>query len=71
MEELASTREGMAALKKNKSFHSNLMGGKYPAYEQGQANCGLDNAHPKVTEEDNGEVIVYKLPFLGRLKRGD
>ncbi|TMW81839.1 hypothetical protein EJD97_007640 [Solanum chilense] len=50
------------------TVHSNLLGGKYLAYEQGEANSGPDKAHPEVTEEDDGEEIVYKPPFLGRLK---
>ena len=74
MGEFASMRESMVALrKKNKAFHSNTidklqkMGKKYPVYEQG-ANSGPDNAHPEVTEEDDGEEIVYNPPFLVRLK---
>ena len=77
MEEFASVRERMVALrKKNKAFHSDIidklqkMGKKYPVYEQG-ANSGPDNAHPEVTEEDDDEEMVYKPPFLGRLKEGD
>ncbi|TMX02960.1 hypothetical protein EJD97_019109 [Solanum chilense] len=77
MEEFASVRERMAALrKKNKAFHSDMidklqkMGKKYPVYEQG-AKSGPDNAHPEATEEDDDEEIVYKPPFLGRLKGGD
>ena len=42
-------------LDKELTVQSNLMGGKYPAYEQGAANSGPDNAHPKVTKEDDGE----------------
>ncbi|TMW88602.1 hypothetical protein EJD97_018335 [Solanum chilense] len=72
MEEFATMREGMAALKKkNKAFHRNLMGKEYPAYEQGAANSGPDNCHPEVTEEDDGKEIVYKPPFLSLLKGGD
>ena len=55
-------------LDKELTVHRNLMGGKYPAYEQGVANSGPDKAHPEVTEEDDGEEIVYKPPFLGHLK---
>ena len=47
------------------------MGGKYHAYEQGAANSGPVNAHLEMTEEDDGEEIVYKPPFLGHLKRRD
>ena len=43
---------------------------KYPVYKQG-ANSGPDNAHPKVTGEDDDKEIVYKPPFLGHLKGGD
>ena len=43
------------------------MGKKYHVYEQG-ANSSPDNAHPEVNEEDDNEEIVYKPPFLGRLK---
>ena len=46
------------------------MGKKYPAYEQG-SNSNPNNAHPKVTENEDDEEIVYKPPFLGRLKGGD
>ncbi|TMW86097.1 hypothetical protein EJD97_021959 [Solanum chilense] len=77
MEELTAMRERMSALrKKNKAFHINMidklrkMGEKYPVYEQG-ANSGPDNAHPEVTKEDDDEEIIYKPPFLGRLKEGD
>ena len=77
IEEFASMIERMAALrKKNKTFHSNeidkirKMGEKYPVYEQG-ANSGPNNAHPEVTKEDDDEELVYKPPFLGRLKGGD
>ena len=77
MEEYASMRERMVALrKKNGAFHSNMidklrkMGKKYPASEQG-ANSGPNNAHPEVTKEDDDEELVYKPPFLGRLKGGD
>ena len=77
MEGFSSMRERMVALrKKNKGFHSNVidrlrkMGGKYPVYEQG-ANSGADNAHPEATEEEDNEEIVYKPPFLGRLKGRD
>ncbi|TMX05217.1 hypothetical protein EJD97_000961 [Solanum chilense] len=55
-------------LDKELTVHSNLTGEKYPAYEQGAANSGPDNAHLEVIEEDDSEEIVYKLPFLGRLK---
>ena len=55
-------------LYKELTVHSNMTGGKYPAYEQGAANSGPDNAHLEVIEEDDGEEIVYKPPFLGRLK---
>ena len=77
MEKFTSMREMMVALrKKNKAFHNDMidklqkMGEKYPAYEQG-ANSGPHNAHHEVTEEDDDEEIVYKTPFLGRLKGGD
>ncbi|TMW85039.1 hypothetical protein EJD97_023896 [Solanum chilense] len=43
---------------------------KYPVYEQ-EANSGPNNAHPGETGEDDDEQIVYKPPFLGRLKGGD
>ena len=43
---------------------------KYPVYEKG-ANTGPDNAHLGVTGEDDDEEIVYKPPFLGRLKGRD
>ena len=76
MEELTSMRERIVALrKKNKAFSSNMtdklqkMGEKYTVYEQG-ANNGPDNAHPEVTEEDDEEEIIFKPPFLGRLKGG-
>ena len=74
MEEFPSMRKSMVVLrKKNKAFHSNMidklqkMRKKYPVYEQG-ANSGPDNAHLEATEEDDNEEIVYKPPFLGRLK---
>ena len=77
MEEFASMRERMVALRKNnKSFHSNMidnlqkMGKKYPINEQG-ANNGPDNVYPEATEEDEDEEIIYTPPFLGRLKGGD
>ncbi|TMW85968.1 hypothetical protein EJD97_022177 [Solanum chilense] len=77
MEEFSSIRKRMTALrKKNKAFHSNMidklrkMDEKYPVYEQG-SNSDPDNAHPKATEEDDDEEIVYKPPLLGRLKGGD
>ena len=77
MGEFAYMRERMAALrKKNKAFHSNTIdklqkrGEKYPVYEQG-SNSGPDNAHLEVTKEDDDEEIVYRPPFLGRLKGGD
>ena len=76
MEEFASMRMRMDALrKKNKAFHSDIidklqkMGKKYPVYEQG-ANSRPENARPRMTEEDDDEEIIYKPPFLGRLKRG-
>ncbi|TMX04916.1 hypothetical protein EJD97_003960 [Solanum chilense] len=76
MEEFASMRERMAALrKKNKAFHSNMidklqkMREKCPVYEQG-ANRGPNKAHPGATREKDDEEIVHKLPFLGCLKRG-
>ena len=62
--------------KKNKAIHSNMidklkkMYKKYPVYKQG-ANSVPNNAHPGVTEEDDDDDIVYKPPFLGRLKRGN
>ena len=55
-------------LDKELTVHSNLMGRKYSAYEQGAANSGPDKAHPKVTEVDDGEEIIYKPPLLSRLK---
>ena len=65
MEELASIREMMAALrKKNKAFHSNMidklqrMREKYPIYEQ-EADSGPDNTHLVETGEDDDEEIVY------------
>ncbi|TMX02568.1 hypothetical protein EJD97_021074, partial [Solanum chilense] len=77
MEEFTSMRERMASLrKKNKVFHRNMINKlqkirkKYPVYEQG-TNNDLDNAHPEATGEDNEEEIIYKPPFLGRLKGGD
>ena len=51
--------------------HTNMMGGKYPAYGQGPANSGSDKAHREISEEDDGEEIVYKPPFLGHIKGGD
>ena len=76
MEEFNSTVDRMATLrKKNKPFHSNMidklqkMHEKNPVYEQG-ANSGPDNAHPEATEEEDDEEIIYKPPFLGRLKGG-
>ncbi|XP_015064647.1 uncharacterized protein LOC107009834 [Solanum pennellii] len=70
MEEFASMRERMAALrKKNKTFHSNKidklwkMGEKYPVYKQGP-NIGPDNANLEATEEEDDEEIIYKPPFL-------
>ena len=51
------------------TVHSNLMNGKYPICEQGAFNSGPDNAHPKLTVEDDSEEIIYKPPFLGRSKR--
>ena len=75
MEEFTSMRESMVALRKNnKAFHKKVidkllkMGKKYHIYEQ-SANSGPENAHPEATEEDDEEEIVYKPPFLGRLKR--
>ena len=77
MKEFTSMRERTDALrKKNKVFHSNMidklqkMREKHPAYKQG-ANSGPNKTHPKATEEDEDEEVVYKLPFLGRLKGGD
>ncbi|TMX04719.1 hypothetical protein EJD97_005310 [Solanum chilense] len=77
MDEFASMRERMAALKKkNKVFHKNMidklrkMGEKYSVSEQG-ANSGPNNAHLKVIEEDDDEEIIYKPPLLGRLKGGE
>ena len=77
MEEFSSMRESMAKpRKKNNVFHSNMidklqkMREKYPVYEQG-ANGGPNNAHPGATGEDDNEEIVYKPPFLCRLKGGD
>ncbi|TMW92342.1 hypothetical protein EJD97_013178 [Solanum chilense] len=76
MKEFASIRERMAALrKKNKAFCSNMIDKlqkiriKYPVYEQ-EANRGPDNAHPGAIGEDDDEKIIYKPPFLGRLKGG-
>ncbi|TMW81921.1 hypothetical protein EJD97_007382, partial [Solanum chilense] len=77
MEEFTSMRKRMAALrKKNKAFHSNMidklqkMCKKCPVYEQG-TNNDLNNVHPKAIGEDDDEEIVYKPPFLGRLKGGE
>ncbi|TMW93006.1 hypothetical protein EJD97_012304 [Solanum chilense] len=77
MEEFASMRERMAALRKNnKAFHSNIidklwkMGEKYPVCEK-EAGSGSDNAHPEATEEDDDKEIFCKPPFLGRIKGGD
>ena len=77
MEEFSSMRERMAALRrKTKVFHSNMidklqkMCKKYPIYERG-ANSGPNNAYPEVSGEDDDEVIIYKPPFVGRLKGGD
>ena len=76
MEEFASVRERMVALrKKNKAFHSDIidklqkMGKKYPVYEQGDKS-GPNYAYPKATEENDDEEIVYNPPFLGRPKGG-
>lgn len=43
---------------------------KYFVYEQ-EANDGPEDTHPGATGEDSGEEIIYKLPFLGRLRGGD
>ena len=59
------------SLDKELIVQSNLKGGKHRAYEQGETNSGPDSAHLEVTEEEDGEEIVYKPPFLGRLKGGD
>ena len=77
MEEFTSMRENMVALmKNNKAYHSYMfdklhkMRKKYPVYKQ-RANSGPENAHPGAIGEDDDEEIVYKPPFLGRLKGGD
>ena len=57
-------------LYKEMTVHNNLTGGKDPAYAQGAANSGPDNAHPEATEEDDDEKIIYKPPFLGSMKGG-
>ena len=57
-----------ALLDKELITRSNLKDRKHPAYEQGSDDNGPDNTHPELTEEDDGEEIVYKPPFLGRLK---
>ena len=74
MEEYASMRKRMAALrKKNKAFHrdmtNKIWNKKYAVYEQG-ANSGPDNAHLEATEEDDDKEILHKPPFLGHLKGG-
>ncbi|KAK4737706.1 hypothetical protein R3W88_001403 [Solanum pinnatisectum] len=33
-----------------------------------EVNSGPEDTHPRVTEEDTGEEIVYKPPFKGRRK---
>ena len=58
-------------MQERQAFHSNPIGEKFHAYEQGPANSGPDNAHPEVTEEDDDKKMVYKPPFLGRLKGGN
>ena len=77
MEEFASMRERMASQReKNKAFYSNMMynlrkiGKRYLIYKQ-ETNSGPDNTHPKASEEDDDEEIVYKPLFLGHLKGGD
>ena len=57
-----------ALLNKELASHSNLKGGKYIACEQGEDKNGPKKTHPELTEEDDEEEIVYKPPFLGRLK---
>ncbi|TMW87827.1 hypothetical protein EJD97_019420 [Solanum chilense] len=57
-----------ALLDKELTVHSNLMDRKHPACEQRATNSGFDDAHLELVEEDDGEKIVYKPPFLGRLK---
>ena len=57
-------------------IHSNMidklqkMCKKCLVYEKG-ANSGPDNTHLGETGEDDDEEIVYRPPFLGRLKGGD
>ena len=55
-------------LDKELTVQSNLMGGKYPAYEQGAANSGPYKAQLEVIEENDGEEIIYKPSLLGRIK---
>ena len=66
--EIAALLAKSALLDKELTVHSNLICGKYPACEQAATNSGFDDAHPELTEQDDGEEIVYKPPFLGRLK---
>ncbi|TMW80781.1 hypothetical protein EJD97_015181 [Solanum chilense] len=56
-------------LDKELTVHMNLTGGKDPAYEQGAANSGPDNAHPEMTKEDDAEEIkLADHPYFTRSK---
>ena len=54
-----------ASRDKESTTRSNLKGGKYLACKQGDDNNVPDN---ELTGEDDEEEIIYKPPFLDRLK---
>lgn len=71
MEEFTTTSERITKMrKKNKALHHDIiakhqkMSGKYSIHEQ-EASGGLDET------QDINEEIVYKPPFLDRLKGED
>lgn len=77
MEEFTTTSERITKMrKKNKALHHDIiakhqkMSGKYSIHEQ-EASGGLDETHPGTIAEDINEEIVYKPPFLDRLRGED